>query len=249
MKPKSTSSRMEDARLRAVVERARGGEHDAFGELYNSYYHWVLGRCRRLLGRQEDAEDAAAEVFVKIQCALVSHNPSLPFLPWLLSVASHHSIDRLRRREVEARLFAAEDVTATVPEGAEASPLSQVLNGEQRQRVRELVDRLPDHYRFPLLLRYYSEMSYNEIAKALGMGPNSVKTLIFRAKKELRRKMEPSVRLYHKVVAGAGTQRPDGSGRSVSKALTVNSVRPWGRDGQPTCQSCCEGQMNFCGAS
>ncbi len=183
-------STMQGARVGDVVQRACGGDPEAFGELYTSFYQRVLGLCRRLLSRQEDAEDAAAEVFLKMQVALASYDPSLPFSRWLLSVARHHCVDKLRRRKLEERLFAAEDVTPTIPDRPESSPLLQVLSLERRRRIREQINRLPTHYRFALVLRYYSEMSYNEIAQTLGMGRNSVKTLMFRARKALRRRMK-----------------------------------------------------------
>lgn len=183
-------SEMDEARLRDVVQRACGGDPEAFGELYASFYQRVLGLCRRLLSRQEDAEDAVAEVFLKLQVALASYDPSLPFSRWLLSVARHHCVDKLRRRKLEGKLFAAEDVTPTIPDRPEYSPLSQVLSHERRRRIREQINRLPTHYRFALVLRYYSEMSYNEIAQTLGMGRNSVATLLFRARQALRRKID-----------------------------------------------------------
>ena len=184
-------SKMDEARLRDVVQRAWGGEQAAFAALYDSFYHRVLRLCRRSLGRQEDAEDATAEVFLKMQVALTSYDPTFPFSRWLLSVANHHCVDKLRRRKLEGRLFAAENVIPTIPDRPESSPLSQVLSHERRRRIREQINRLPAHYRFALVLRYYSEMSYNEIAQTLGMGRNSVRTLMFRARKALRRKMEP----------------------------------------------------------
>lgn len=186
-------SRIEKARLHETVERACGGDQDAFAELYASYYRRVLGLCCRFLGGQEDAEDAAAEVFLKMPRALISYDPSLPFLPWLLSVASHHCVDRLRRRKWEPPLSAATDATASVSLEPETSPLSWLLESEQKRRLREQIAQLPEHYRSPLVLRYYGEMKYNEIAKRLGMGRNSVATAIFRGKKELRRKMEPGL--------------------------------------------------------
>jgi len=137
----------EEDKVYNIVQRARAGDSDAFGELYDSYHGRVLGLCRWLLDKQADAEDAAADVFLKVQRALASYDPFLPFLWWLLSVTSHHCVDRLRRRRLEARLFADEDMAATVSTGAQPCPLSEILNDEQRRRVRELIDRLPERYR------------------------------------------------------------------------------------------------------
>jgi RNA polymerase sigma-70 factor (ECF subfamily) len=71
----------------------------------------------------------------------------------------------------------------------ELSPLSAVIETEERARVRDAIARLPDSYRVPLVLRYYSELSYEEIARQLQLQRNHVATLIFRAKQELRRKL------------------------------------------------------------
>jgi RNA polymerase sigma factor (sigma-70 family) len=186
-------SMREQAGLHALVQRAREGEDDAFAEIYNSNYHRVLGLCRQRLGQQEEAEDAAAEAFLKTYRALATYNPSQPFLPWLFSVASHQCVDRLRQRKLQSERFVAEDITPLLPERHQVSPLTQLQNEEQQRQVREQIDRLPDCYRLPLALRYYAEMSYDEIATALGLGRNTVATAIFRAKKELRRKMQASI--------------------------------------------------------
>jgi RNA polymerase sigma-70 factor (ECF subfamily) len=73
----------------------------------------------------------------------------------------------------------------------EPSPLGAVISKEERARVRETIARLPENYRVPLVLRYYSELSYDEIAHQLGVERNNVAALIFRAKQELRRRLAP----------------------------------------------------------
>jgi len=72
---------------------------------------------------------------------------------------------------------------------AEPSPLGAVMSKEERVRVRDAIAGLPDTFRLPLVLRYYSELSYDEIARELGLQRNNVATLIFRGKQELRRKL------------------------------------------------------------
>src|SRR5437588_396490 len=85
-------------------------------------------------------------------------------------------IERARARDVEAP-------------SSELSPLAAVINTEERAHVRDAIARLPENYRVPLVLRYYSELSYDEIAQQLNLQRNYVAALIFRAKQELRRKL------------------------------------------------------------
>jgi RNA polymerase sigma-70 factor (ECF subfamily) len=74
---------------------------------------------------------------------------------------------------------------------AQPSPLGAVMSKEERAQVRDAIASLPDNYRLPLTLRYYSELSYDEIAEQLDLQRNHVAALIFRAKQQLRRKLAP----------------------------------------------------------
>ena len=181
---------MADESLELSVRRAREGDAGAFGELYHQFYPRVLGLCRHLLGSREAAEDATGEVFIRVQRAMKTFDSALPFPRWLLSIASHHCIDQLRRRRVEHRLFDPTEVETHDPASLSASPLQDLVAAERRDAVRSAVEALPERYRMPLVLRYYSEMSYEQIAGTLGLNRNHVATLIFRAKQELRRGLE-----------------------------------------------------------
>ena len=181
---------MDEANLQMVISRAMNDDADALGELYRLFRARVFGLCRHLLARQEDAEDATSEVFSRLPKALKSYESSLPFPRWLLSVTSHYCVDRLRRRQLEQRLFEPEPVeTFTLPV-REASPLQQVISDENRDRVKKAIEALAEQYRMPLALRYYSELSYDEIAQQLSLSRAHVATLIFRAKQQLRRALE-----------------------------------------------------------
>jgi RNA polymerase sigma-70 factor (ECF subfamily) len=181
---------MEQATLNDVLRQAEAGNPDAFAELYRRFYRRVLGLCRFLLNSSGEAEDAASEVFTRLRSAMKAYDSALPFPAWLLSVASHHCLDRLRRRYVEGRIFEPVELGAAERAGVEPSPLEEVLSGEQKETVRAALAELPDRYRIPLALRYYEDLSYGQMALALGVTRGHVGTLLFRAKKELRGRLK-----------------------------------------------------------
>jgi len=118
---------------------------------------------------------------------LKSYDRSRPFATWLLSIAGHHCVDVLRRRGTETRLFESEESEYTEPASRRPGPLGDLLAGERKDKVRGAIAALPEKYRVPLVLAYSNELSYDEIASMLDLGRNQVATLIFCAKKELRR--------------------------------------------------------------
>lgn len=182
---------MEGLDLESVIERARAHDAEALAEIYRRYSRRVLGLCRYMLGSQESAEDATSEVFLKLQRSIASYDGSIPFPRWLLRVTGNQCIDMLRRqRRGQQVIVEGEDETMVVEApSAEPSPLGAVMSKEARAQVRDAIARLPVKYRVPLMLRYYSEQSYDEIARQLDLERNYVAALLFRAKQELRRKL------------------------------------------------------------
>jgi RNA polymerase sigma-70 factor, ECF subfamily len=185
------TKQMEGLDLKSVIERARGHNAEALGEIYRRYYRRVFGLCRYMLESRESAEDATSEVFLKLQRSIESYDGAIPFLRWLLRVAGNQCIDALRRRKRGRLTMVEGEDAAAVSEApsSEPSPLGVVISKEEREKVRDTIARLPDNYRVPLVLRYYSEMSYDEIAQQLDLERNYVAALIFRAKQELRRRL------------------------------------------------------------
>lgn len=185
------ASQLEGLDLESVIERARGRDTEALGEIYRRHVRRVFGLCRYMLDSRESAEDATSEVFLKLQRSLESYDGSIPFLRWLLRVAGNQCIDALRRRQRGRRVIVEAEDGAPVIEAAssEPSPLQAVISTEDRAQVRDTIARLPENYRLPLVLRYYSELSYDEIAQQLDLERNYVAVLILRAKQELRRRL------------------------------------------------------------
>jgi RNA polymerase sigma-70 factor, ECF subfamily len=160
---------------------------ELLGSLYTSHYRFVLKVCRHFFWQREDAEDAAAEVFLKLHTVLEAQDSPIKSRSWLSKVTGRHCIDKLRQVKAERRRRVDDEVEFdALPDGAVLSPLSQVLRREQQAKVREELRRLPRDYRILLVLHYYRQMSYAEIALALGKQLPAIKTAIFRAKRMLR---------------------------------------------------------------
>lgn len=171
-----------------LVSAALRGCPEMFSAFYNSHYRYVLRVCRHYLWHREDAEDAAAEVFLKLR-QLESENNPIHSRSWLSKVTGRHCIDRLRRAKVEQRRRADDVEYDSLPDNLEGSPLARVLHREQQERVREGLRRLPREYRILLVLHYYRQLSYAEIALTLGKQVPAVKSGVFRAKRMLREKI------------------------------------------------------------
>jgi len=189
MATRSTSIFLEEGGLGTALNQALRACPEVLSLIYTAHYHHVLQVCRRFFRQPEDAEDAAAEVFLKLHTVLDKKDGERPFRPWVCQVAGRHCIDKLRRRKREKCSNVAGDELCAVPDVSTPSPLSQVLHKEAKRRVREELNRLPDYYKVPLILRYYKRMSYSEIARTLNRRLPAIKTIIFRAKSRLRRNL------------------------------------------------------------
>jgi RNA polymerase sigma-70 factor (ECF subfamily) len=153
--------------------------------LLTHYGDEVLRLCRRMLGDAHDAEEARSETFLRAQHAAASWD-GRPLRAWLLGIASHHCIDRLRRRALEGRLFDASDLEAGELAAQGPSPLTLLLARERSAQLEAALAELPDKLRAPLVLRFLADQGYGEIARALGVTEAQVAVLVFRAKAKLR---------------------------------------------------------------
>ncbi|HEX5049657.1 MAG TPA: RNA polymerase sigma factor [Gammaproteobacteria bacterium] len=159
----------------------------AFAELYRTHYSRVLGLCRHLLGSRAAAEDAAQEAFFRAHRTLASYDAGQPFQAWIMSIATHHCIDIVRRRSKERAIFGTETTERVEAEADTTDVLGELLAAERARDLKAAVAALPDKYRLPLLLAYYGGSSYDEIATTLGLTKTHVGALICRGKQALRK--------------------------------------------------------------
>lgn len=167
---------------------------ESFEQLYAEHYRKVFGLCRQMLRRPDQAEDAAQEVFLRAYRAFDRYDRSQPFAGWIMTIASRHCIDIVRRRSKERELFGDEAAEARELEAESDETLGVLLTDERAREVKAAVDALPEKYRVPLLLAYYGEASYDEIADSLGITRNHVGILLLRGKRALRAALADTAR-------------------------------------------------------
>jgi RNA polymerase sigma-70 factor, ECF subfamily len=166
------------------VMQARRGDQRAFGRLVEAYQRPVFNLTYRMLGNVEEAEDAAQEAFLRAYSRLGQYDPEMKFSTWLFSIANHHCIDRLRKRRTTVISIDDNPVLQNL-EGAELRPERHALQQEARIEVQAMLERLAPEYRTPLVLRYWEEMSYEEIAETMKVTVATVKSRLFRARQQL----------------------------------------------------------------
>jgi RNA polymerase sigma factor (sigma-70 family) len=191
MATEATSMLMEEPQVSSALPQSQPQpiRPDVLGSIYTDHYQYVLRVCRRFFRQPEDAEDAAAEVFLKLYRVLHQRDETMPFRPWVSQVAGRHCIDKLRQRKCERSSSLGDIDISGFADHSALSPLSEILRKDEQRQVREHLTRLPEKYKVPLVLLYYKRMSYSEIAGTLNTRLPAIRMIIFRAKGFLRRNL------------------------------------------------------------
>ena len=174
-----------------AIARARIGDADAWAVLYQEYAPAIFRFCRRALPTREDAEDATMDVFMKLKDKLVQYDQSRSFTAWLYKVAANHCWDVLRRRKTRQDKET-EDLENIPLEHPDPNQLDKLIEQRTSEEVRRALDKLGSRARMALVMRYYSDMSYDEIADALGVRRAFVGVVLLRALHELRQALGQS---------------------------------------------------------
>lgn len=168
-----------------LIVRVRAGDTQAWGDLYREYAPAMFRFCRRALPTREDAEDATMEIFMKLREKLAQFDTDRSFTAWLYKVAANHCWDMLRRRKARHDKDT-EDVDELPLEAPEPNQLERLIEERTGEEVRKALSKLGARARMALVMRYYSDMTYDEIADALGVRRPFVGVVLLRARHELR---------------------------------------------------------------
>lgn len=197
---------LRDPDVRLMLE-VRDDNAAAFEELVLRYQNRLVAVLDHLLGHREQAEDLAQEVFLRVYRSRKTYQPTAKFSTWLFTIANNaaNSARRVRSRRKEVHLDPGETGTQALPgldHMAQVSsgmlPARQLDKAEMRDVVRLAVAALNERQRMAILLNKFEDMSYADIAEVMQITPKAIKSLLSRARVQLREVLEPYLEQGHR---------------------------------------------------
>src|SRR6266496_196259 len=176
----------EDVRLMRLVSR---GDTSAFEELIERHQALVAGTVARMLSSNSDVEDIAQQVFIRVWKSARRYVPRAKFTTWLLKITRNLVFNEMRRAKRHPHMpVQIEPQRGEIPlkDETTASPDASLLEVELRRKIEEAILQLPEAQRMALVLRRYEQLSYDQIAEVLDLSVPAVKSVLFRARTELR---------------------------------------------------------------
>jgi len=180
--------------------QVRDDDATAFEELMLRYQGRVLSVLRHVVGTHEQAEDLTQEVFLRVFRARKTYTPGAKFSTWLFTIANHLALNALRskKRKPEYQFSSAGASTGSmntlemsVPENSALMPARQLDSQEMRETVRQAVETLGESQKMAVMLNKFEGMNYADIAQVMQLTPQAVKSLLCRARINLREILEP----------------------------------------------------------
>ncbi len=172
------------------IAEAKTGDKDAFAKLVEKYQRPVYSVCYRMLGTPTAAEDAAQEAFIRAYQAFDRYDSNRSFATWILSIASNYSIDQLRKKKVIVLSMDNEKYGWMAPPDPGPSPEKAALDKEKNALVQAILSDLPETDRAAVILQFWHDYSYDEIAETLGLSSSAVKSRLFRARHVMAEKWQ-----------------------------------------------------------
>ena len=178
---------MEELSDLQLIEEVRSGKRRAFTELMRRYQQRVYWVARRIVGTHEDADDIAQETFVKAFTALGDFRGESSFFTWLYRIAVNLSLNAVRKKQLVNYLRESEIINRIFPSSED--PSRDVEFKETQSRLEEAVAQLPEKQRAVFVMRYYDELSYEEISEVMKTSVGGLKANFFHALRKVREYM------------------------------------------------------------
>jgi RNA polymerase sigma-70 factor (ECF subfamily) len=163
--------------------RVKKGESEAFTHLVEAYQKPVFNLCYRMLENAEDAEDAAQETFLRAYKSMNAYDSNRPFGTWLLSIAAHHCIDQIRKRRL--KFISIDEEPYQEIKVDEPGPEGKMSNKESELQIQNLLETIGPVDRAAVVMYYWYDFPYEEIAGALHLSVSAVKSRLHRARRDM----------------------------------------------------------------
>ena len=193
----STQLALRDPDIRLML-RVREDDNEAFADLVELYHHRLVTVMHHLVGNAEEAEDLAQEVFLRVYRGRKKYHPKAKFSTWLYTIANNLALNILRTRQRKPTIpLNVRDSGPLGPRPAEQMVLDREAQPHQRLQQQELaavveqaLDTLNERQRIAVVLNKFEDMNYAEIAEVMGLTTKAVKSLLSRARDNLRVALE-----------------------------------------------------------
>ena len=175
-----------------LVRLSRRGDHAAYAQLVEAHQAAVFGTALRLLHDREVAAEVSNRAFYRAYEHLARFDETRPLRPWLARIAANEALNELRTRRRDAAQTIGGNAAAIEIEqfAGGPDPAELVPSRERSAAIRAAVSRLPETQRVAVVLRYFADLSYADIAEATQQTVNNVGVILLRARERLRRELE-----------------------------------------------------------
>jgi RNA polymerase sigma-70 factor (ECF subfamily) len=191
--PEARTSSDDDAEDVRLMHLVASGDTVAFETLIERHQALIAGTVARMLGSNSDVEDIAQQVFIRVWKSASRYVARAKFTTWLLKITRNLVFNEMRRAKRHPHVPVQIDPEAEelpLRDEMTATPDARLLQEELQSKIDSAIGQLPDTQRMALVLRRYQELSYEEIAEVLELSVPAVKSLLFRARTELRERLQ-----------------------------------------------------------
>jgi RNA polymerase sigma-70 factor (ECF subfamily) len=191
--PEARTSSDDDAEDVRLMHLVASGDTVAFETLIERHQALIAGTVARMLGSNSDVEDIAQQVFIRVWKSASRYVARAKFTTWLLKITRNLVFNEMRRAKRHPHVPVQIDPEAEelpLRDEMTATPDARLLQEELQSKIDSAIAQLPDTQRMALVLRRYQELSYEEIAEVLELSVPAVKSLLFRARTELRERLQ-----------------------------------------------------------
>ncbi len=196
--PQADSDADADANARDIawMARLKTGDTAALQNLIEAHQQRIIGTVTKMLGDEAEAEDVAQQVFIRVWKSAGRYEPTAKFTTWLYKITRNLVFNELRRRKrhtaqsLDRPLGSDDDDRAPqIADPSVKAPDTALLDAEMQAAIQSAIDSLPETQRLAIILRRYDDVSYEEIAEILELTVPAVKSVLFRARTDLREKL------------------------------------------------------------